>query len=110
MRNIIHRGYDVESNPVFGSLVIMEDSVSIYSFEYEEIIQVDPDAISQYTGIDDPAGDPIFEDDFMSGESICTRVKYRDGAFYVGNSLLSQIVDEGWHNAGSYFEDGALGD
>jgi len=96
MREIIYRGYDLDDVPVYGCLVHTPEGPAILCREEGEFIHINPGEIGQYTGLEDNNGISVFEGDHLVGQDLMIIVMFRDGAFWVGSSLLKDVVNNGW--------------
>lgn len=67
MREILFRGKRTSTGEwVYGSLIQSTNVTSIWSEALKDDVEVDPDTVGQYTGIDDFNGHRIFEHDIIS--------------------------------------------
>lgn len=96
MRIILYRGYDFDDAEVLGCYVQTEEGPAILCQDTKEFVFINPGDVSEFTGMNDINTTPIFENDMLTGGDLAVIVTYRDGAFYVGDALLSVVVADGW--------------
>jgi len=96
IREILFKGYDFDDAEVLGCYVQTEEGPAILCQDTKEFVFINPGDVSEFTGMNDINTNPIFENDMLAKEDIAVPVNYRDGAFYVGNALLSVVVADGW--------------
>lgn len=95
-RQIIFRGHDFDDVEVFGCFVQTMEGPAILCRDEKEFVFINPGELSEFTGMYDINTTPIFENDMLTGGDLAVIVTFRDGAFYVGDSLLSKQVAAGW--------------